>query len=626
MRIAPASSGRGPRRFGSCASGIGAARWECMLLVAPSVRKAALLSIAVVIGHARTLRGEPADDADRALAAGAFRDALAAYRKVLAASPRDHHALREAGRAAHALRDFAAAAELLAQADAVAGAPDPELHFLLGEALWTLGRGNDATAAHRRVLAELATAPRGRLERLWLARCFLRLDERAAAEAVYAALVVDHPDDAEIAFAQTEMYAAARRWADAEQAIRRFLGQDPRSIRARALLAWIDEARGHLDDEIATRAELAHGRDADATTLRDYGRALERSRDWAGARAAYARAAVLPGAGDDVELAAALERVDRRMSIELGAGGVARSDPSGSSLGAFTGVAVPFGRAHHATVIVSGDQASSPARTVSTGEVTGAVHLRGSTREVMAGMQIGWLAEPDGMSSRTLVGAVGALRAELGTPRLRLAVDGELRSVWRETPLVELLGGSQDALTTHVYATALDNRLVFDVGAGGRLLHFGDAGARQGMAWAGADFVVWRDFAHEARGQILDDDLRYAATAADSLVVGYRHHEVGNRADDAFTASLALAPRASIDEVSATARKVLSRGRITLELRGGLGRDRIRDLALMRGGVSLWIAPGRSSRLALSMDVVRESIETLQGGRRLGWVSYHVDL
>lgn len=570
-------------------------------------------------------------DADRALAEGRFKDALAAYGEIVAASPRDHHALREAGRAAHALQEFSTAVDLLSRADAVATGPDPELHYLLGEAYWTLDQHDLATAMYRRALAEIGDAPTDRMERLWLAKIDARFGDRRAADAIYDALALVNPGDAEVAFAQTEMHAAAHEWDAADHAIRRFLAREPQNARGRALLAWTEEARGKVDSEIATRASLANAKHADKDSVRDYGRALERAGDWSGARDAYARASQLPGGANDVELHAALERVAGRMAVELAAGGIGRTDPTATSLGAFTGVAIPFGPAHQLTLMAWDDRVSGASRDSSAGEAIVAMTMRGLAGEATLGALAGALATATGQ--RPIAGAVASASTGLLFSHLKLAIDGELRSVWHETPVVELYGGSIDAITAHVYGVALDNRLVIDTGAQARQLRLagmagelGDATAHQGLAWGGADYVVWRDFSHEAAGQILDDSMLHATYIADAIVASYRHYEMTDRADDAFMTRLAISPRASIDEVSAVARKAVAHGRIAAEARGGFGHDWIRDLAIAHGGASLWIAPSRTSRLSLSFDVAKESVGTFQGERRTGWVSYHVDL
>ncbi len=184
-------------------------------------------------------------------------------------------------------------------------------------------------------------------------------------------------------------------------------------------------------------------------------------------------------------------------------------------------------------------------------------------------------------------------------------------------------------MTAHAYIKALDDRLVVDNGAAGRRLRLasaGDPSAWQGIAWTGVDVVVWRDFSNAATGQILDDNLQRPAVASDAAVVSYRHYEVIDRADEMFGALLALAPRASVEELSATVRKVLAGGRLVLEGRGGIGHEWQDGRRIEHGGGSLWIAPGPSSRLALSFDLAKESVELFRGVRRAGWVSYHVDL
>ncbi|MGE5186162.1 MAG: tetratricopeptide repeat protein [Acidobacteriota bacterium] len=598
------------------------------------LRLAGVLTLALTFGHAPGARADAnASDADRALAEGRFKDALALYGQTVATSPHDRHALREAGRAAHALQQFAVAVDFLERADALATAPDPELHYLLGEAYWTLGETELATAVQRKALAELGNAPTGRMERLWVAKIDARFGDRKSADAIYDTLARENPGDSEAVFAQTEMHAAAHEWEAADHVIRRYLARDPQNARGRALLAWTEEARGTIASEVATRASLANSRHADKDSVRDYGRALERSGDWSGARDAYARALELPGGTADHELAAAFERVDGKTSIEVGAGGVGRTDPMASSLGAYTGIAVPFGPANHITLHAWDDRTTAGNRSASAGEVLAAMTVRGRDDEAMLGVKAGMLSPAGGMATRPTAGAVASASTGLLLGHVKLAIDGELHSVWHETPVVELYGGNLDAITAHVYGVALDNRLVIDTGAQARILRLAaadssgtDVSARQGLAWGGADYVIWRDFAHEAAGQLLDDSMLHATYAADSVVASYRHYELVDHSDDMFNSLLAIAPRASIDEVSATARKVLAHGRIAAEARGGLGHDWIRELAIAHGGASLWLAPTRSSRLALSFDIAKESVGTFVGVRRTGWVTYHVDL
>jgi tetratricopeptide (TPR) repeat protein len=595
------------------------------------LRTSALLTLALAIGQTRA-SADPIEstsaEADRALAEGRFQDAVSAYRLILNSSPQDRHALREAGRAAHALQDFATAADLLTRADELSSDPDPELHFLLGEAYWVLHRDALAIAAQRRALAEIGDAPAGRLERLWLARIESRFGNRGVADALYDQVLALNRGDAEAAIAQVEMHAAAREWDTAEQDIRRFLARDPSNGRMRALLAWVDEARGDVTEEVTTRETLAHRPGADKDSVRDYGRALERSGDWAGARDAYARAIALPGGHGDTELARSFERMDGRMSVEVGAGGVGRTDPIASSYGGYTGLAVPFGPAHHISILAWQDRVFVGSRAASAGEVLAAMTLRGLDAELTAGATAGMLAG-DGMTERPLAGVTASASSGMLFSHLKLTVDGQLNSVWHETPAVELLGGSVDAATAHVYVVTVDNRVIFDSGEQLRQLRLTGMAtptSNESLTWTGVDFVAWRDFSHEASGQILDDNLLRSTYAADSAVISYRHYEMFDHSDQMFGALLAISPRASIDEVSATARKVIAHGRIAAEARGGVGHDWIRELAIAHGGASLWLAPSRNSRLSLSFDIAKESTGTFQGERRVGWVTYHVDL
>jgi tetratricopeptide (TPR) repeat protein len=188
-------------------------------------------------------------------------------------------------------------------------------------------------------LREIGNAPQARIEKLWVARIYGRLGERAKADAIYDAL----GPDAEAVLAQAEMHATVKEWPAAERAVRRLLAVEPKHVRANAMLAWILEAEGNLGEEVTIRASLAT-QDAGADTLRDYGRALERSGDWAGALHAYRKAATRDTA-HDLELTKALDRVDRRMSVELAAGAIGRADPSATGYAGFAGFAVPVGRA-----------------------------------------------------------------------------------------------------------------------------------------------------------------------------------------------------------------------------------------------------------------------------------------
>lgn len=598
----------------------------------------AAISSAAIVGHA-----QPAGDPDpiefrraaaaRAIEQGRFADARMMYERILATSPRDARSLRDAGRVAHALGEFQRAAELLSRADAEITTPDPELHYLLGEALWVLGSTVEARAIHEQARTELAALVTVRLHQLWLARIHGRLGEVAAADRIYDALIAVNPADEEASLAQVEMHANARNWAQAERAVRRFLGAVPGHRRGQEMLAWFAEAQGHLDGELHIRKEIAARADR-AQSMSDYGRALERSGNWAGALAVYRKAQRLPGA--DLNVTAAVERMDRRMSPELAAGMAAKSDPSATSIAGYVGMAVPFGRSHHFSLGGWHELASHAGRQGYGGEVTGALVLQGRADRAIVGAKVGLYeftsADLDAEShSRLRPGAFGSAATKLLNNQIELTIDGELGSVWRETPRAVLEGGNVDSLTSHVFGVLLGHRLVIDTGFQLRRLRLeeqmdGSPQATQALVWAGADFALWTDFAHEASGQTLDDDLLRPTYLADSVVVAYRHYELWGETNPMFNDRMSLANRASIDEVSIIARKALARGRFAVSAQAGGGRDWVRELFLSRVGGSLWIAPSSRSRLSVSFDLAKESTRALSGERRSGWMTYHVDL
>ena len=520
--------------------------------------------------------------------------------------------------------------ELLTRASELTTAPDPELHYLLGEALWALDRRDLAKQMHERTLAEIGTATT-RMEKLWVARIHMRFGERDAADTIYEALVAETPADPEPALAEAEMHAAAGDWVGAERVLRRLLQVVPKQPRALEILAWVLEGEKRFEEEMHLRHKLASA-DERVETVRDFGRALERAGDWAGALAMYRRAAHMPDAEKDVELWRALERVDERMSTELAAGAEVRSDPSATGLVGFAGVASSFGRASHWSIVSVHELARAGHRDVYAGQLRGALVLRGDRTTVIGGGEINAIdvaAVPEEMmAGRNLFapGAFGAFHTDAGP--VVLTLDGELGALWRDTPRAVFEAGRSDALTTHFYLKTFTDRLVFDTGVQTRRLRMsaetGDPRALQLLGWAGADLRVWSDFSHEARGQILDDALLHPTFAADSAVLSYRHYELFGETDVMFAERMTLADRASIDELSLSVHKVF--GAVALEAHAGFGRDWVRQLYLGRGGASLWIAPGRRSRLALSFDLARESVHAYAGDRRTGWVNYHVDL
>ncbi len=576
----------------------------------------------------------PVDDADRALVAGRFAEALSLYKIAIDNGLVEYRVFREAGRAAHALQKFDVAIDYLTRAHERASGPDPELHYLLGEAYCAVGKCEVAKQYYDRALVEIGT-PRERIEKLWVARIHARFGNRAAADAIYNELVAASPHDSEAVLAQAEMHATARDWKAAERVVRGLLRHDPDHARARAMLAWALEAQGRVGDELELRKTLVVG-DERAENLRDYGRALERAGNWTAARDAYRKAAELPEGAADLELARAYARVDQKMSIEVATGVVGRSDPAASSVGGFAGVALPFGRASQVSLVAGHEYATTGGDEVFASDIRVSATLRNGEAAFAGGLKVGVLqVRPSDTASMPQLdifvpGAFVSASSGLVAERVTLTFDGELGTIWRETPRAIFEGGRTTGMTSHVFVTGLGRRLIVDTGVQARQLELasdmGSPTSNQLLAWGGADFVAWSNFANEARGQILDDDLLHPTYAADSAVIGYRHYELFGTSDPAFSRRLLLAERASIDELSVTLRKVFARGAFAVEARGGFGRDWVRELYLSRGGLAMWISPTPRSRLSLSFDLARESVRALVGERRTGWMNYHVDL
>ncbi|HEU4734642.1 MAG TPA: hypothetical protein VFT22_42415 [Kofleriaceae bacterium] len=578
--------------------------------------------------------------ANDALSHGEFARARSLYEVVARIDHRDARAVREAGRAALALGDLGYGVDALKRADDLARhEPDPELHYLRGEALYALGQPDQARREQALVVRQLRDVQPTRQSQLWLARVYARRGELARSDRLYRSLApsADQPVDVEVALGHAESHVLAHDWRGAQGILRELLVRAPENQRARELLAASLEGSGDLNGELAVRAALAR----DATTSRrvlDYGRALERSGDYAAALRAYRRARTLGGAAQrtDPELTSALARMSQRTSVEVVAAAQGRSDPLATSLGEQAGIAVPFGAAHHLAWGAWRESLTGQvmARDGMAGELWSAIALHYRPADVVAGGKLGIrdLRAEDGSSDRgaSWSGFVN-LRAR-PVRDLELALDAEVNALWRETPYTLLEGGRVTGATLHVFHSALDRRLVVDSGAQGRRLVLpGLGGGRdpttsQLLAWTGVDFVLWSDFEHALDGEVLDDNLLPATYLADSVVAGYRHFELFSGAQDAFMRRLSLVDRSSIEEATLTARKVVASNRVGAELRGVLGWDHARGVAISRIGVSLLAVPMRSSRISLNVDVGVESPSGFKGQTRTGSVSYHADL
>ena len=202
---------------------------------------------------------------------------------------------------------------------------------------------------------------------------------------------------------------------------------------------------------------------------------------------------------------------------------------------------------------------------------------------------------------------------------------------YRESATTVREGGTYDGVTAAAYASALDSRLLFSVGLQGRRLSIAPragedrAHSMQMLGVAGADYVLTRDVGSQARGEILGEDMLAPRSLSSSIVLSYRHYEFSG--EDPFGPRLTLVERSSLDEVAVSASQVLDpRGMVAVELRGGLGRDWVRDGQRYRVGGALMLSVTRSSRLTLDYDLATETNTGLVGRRQAGTAVFHVDL
>jgi tetratricopeptide (TPR) repeat protein len=584
-------------------------------------------------------------DAAVELAAGRWVEACALYDQLLALAPHDAAAQRDAGRAGLAAGDFEYAARVLEQAHHFVGHHrDPELHYLRGEALYALGRAEDARDEHRVAELEIGAAPLERMPRLWLARIHARRGELARADALYESLwpADTAPPDAEVALNHADAHLLAHDWAGAERLLRRFLARAPDHLRGRHMLAWALESRGDLAAELSVRARLALD-DPSVDAQQDYGRALERHGDYGAALRSYEAAADHAGA-PDVTLLTARDRMRYRLTPEVAGDLGVRSDPTTTAEHLQAGAALPFASRQLVSVVLSHDRAQGGWPVADTAVSTlaaslgltarwgGRVVVGGTAREVSRVPMSNGLALQE--APQLHLGGVAEVDTPLGSA-LRLDVRGDLGCPWTEAPVAIRESGATTGLTGHlfVFPVPATERVIIDAGSQARRLWLapGTTGAArpeasQLLSWAGADFIVWQEPTHALRGQILDENLQRQTDVAESVTFSLRHYELFGRSDSEFERRLAILSRSSIDGMSVMTRSALAGGRLGVELRGGLGYERIQRTVLSQGGLTLSLAVNRASRLVASYDIAQETITGLTGRRHSGWVAYHVDL
>jgi tetratricopeptide (TPR) repeat protein len=569
-------------------------------------------------------------EAREAMNAGDFLRAWHFFWRLLLINSNDVHALREIGRIACAAGALEYGAKTLDRVSRMRGeAPDPEIHFLRGQALISLDRESEGHRALTRAERELALAPDSIQKGLWLGRIYSLRGEVDRAEAAYARVlpkVQGTEQHADVLLLEAEGHIFASDWKGSEKRLRSFLARYPEHRRARAMLAWVLENRGRVNEELAMRAELAETSEGDAgEAFVEYGRALERAFQYERALDSYRKAEEL-----GVEsIAPHINRLERRLAPEAAAGVVTREDPSGELLGMFAGLTVPLSSRFRVTGIarhdeVTGDELTGAMEAAATTVSAFATYRHGRGNEGALGL-VGWRSD----ARRGELGATGAWRSN---PQRwwQVFARGGVNAPWHESGITVREGGSVDDVEAQVFAAPFSRRFVLT--ASGRVSRFGLAPApggeeshvRQIFGAAGIDVVLKSDFSREARGQILDDQLLFPTQLASSVVVSYRHYE--QETAGSFGPRLVLVERSRLEEISGTARFVLDDdGQVAIAALAGIGYDTLRELWQWRSGGQFFLSATDRSRLALGYEVATESVSGITGRRQQGTLSLHVD-
>jgi Flp pilus assembly protein TadD len=572
------------------------------------------------------------EEARQAMNEGNYKRALRLFRRLLKIDPYDVRALREAGRVAKALGKLEYAVEVFRRVDDLDGTtPDPELHYLRGESLHALGRKQEANAEFAIAEAELGAGPHDRQGTLWLARIAVLRGDLERADRLYDPLLRDPNATAasytEVMLSKVEAHILCGDWVGAEALLESFLTEYPDHDRGRALLAWVLEGRGKVDEELALRAEAARERNERPRKTLEYARALERSRDYSAALDHYKEARSL----GVTEASAGIIRIEQRLAPEIGGGVAMRTDPSGTISAWRAGATMPFGARLRLAVTANGESSSEGVL----------VNEAERTSRFAAGWLIlnsrrgGMLAVgPNVRLGEERDGGVGGSAALNTSPQRDVQV--QLRSdynvVWNESASTLRYGGVQDTVGAHLYlkSEVSQREVLASFSVQGRRLGLEPVvamemiRASQLFASGGLDVQLTGAGGRAIRSEIFDGEMLHARSMNPATIVSYRHYELFG--EDPFGERLVLVERSSIDELSAVVRRVEPRGVLGGELRGGLGYDWVRYVKQWRAGASLLLAATTTSRLTVDYDMASESGTGLVGRRHTGSVVLHVDL
>jgi hypothetical protein len=430
----------------------------------------------------------------------------------------------------------------------------------------------------------------------------------------------------------------AREFEQASDTLRRLLSVDPANRRAKEMLAFALESMGDLEEEHRVRAGLAAEFPNDAHIQTDYGRVLERSGDEGAALRAYRRARQLSADGSAPQLDAAIERMRGRTTMEVGTPVLAlMSDPDAAATSVQAGAAFPFGSGDHVALLgrhYAAHASGHPdATTASDVLALTLVRRHGTGAYWTVGPRL-HLVSPRGGAPKDLgVGGAFTGQAPFG-PSFEGGWKVEAETPWDEAAVTVLHGGRTTGAEGHLYSHLFSQRLLLQAGARRRQLSILAAGpqstdrprAWQSLGVAGADVVVWRKPNAALRSEMFDETLIAPTTMSSALTLAYRHYELFTQTTPQFNTIIGLAPRGSVDEASAAATLVSSRGDVGLAMSAGLARDAAREARTWRAGGGLIWAPKPRTRFALEYEEASEVATGLVGRRRAGWLSVHVDL
>lgn len=567
-------------------------------------------------------------EARTAMHSGKFDRAWWLFGRLLMIDPDDVRALRERGRVAHALGKFEYAERAFGRvADAHDGAPDPEVHFLRGESLLSLGRKKEALRELAIAQQQLGPAPKGVQRTLWLARIHALRGEAGKADALYRGLLVGPTRDevarSDILIQQAEAYVLAEEWTQARKILESLLRRDPLHKRARAMLAWTLEAEGSIDQEVALRAVLAKEWGDHPAKVASYARALERAYEYPSALEQYRKAEDLgvDDVSDDVA------RLESLLAIEAGAGASLRNDPSGTITGYHGGVSVPLGARLRVAASGRREQTSGGIamfqQDLSVASALGMYQTKRGDRLAVRGTAWG-----SGLDAANL-GASASFRSR-NARYLQVHLDADANTPWRESSSTIREGGTVDSVDARLYSAPLVDWVVLSVG--GQIRRLGltpiglasDTHGYQQFGSLGIDVIPFSIPSRQARSHVFDEDMTWSSPFATALVLSYRHYELSS--DNPFMGRVDLIERSSTDEVSSIVRHVLDpSGVMAVELGGGVGYDRERSVRQWRASTRLLLSATTNSRLAFDVGVASESATGLSGQRSSGSVVLHVD-